>query len=140
MSVGVLRTSRGAARTLLTLLGCALVLWLLPGLSTTIDYHSIVEALRRIPSALVWVSVVITGLSYLAIVVRDGAALKYVGGEVPRSALLLASFCASALGNAVGLSPLSGHAVRDRIYGAAKIQPEQISRLMFFIDVGFGLY
>jgi len=38
--------------------------------------------------------------------------------------LFLASFCGSALGNAVGFGALTGGAVRYRIYGAAGLRPE----------------
>ena len=60
----------------------------------------------------------LTALSYIALVARDLSALSYIGVKVSTSALLLASFCGSALGNAVGNRALTAIAVRDRVYGA----------------------
>ncbi|MFZ0890731.1 MAG: bifunctional lysylphosphatidylglycerol flippase/synthetase MprF [Candidatus Binataceae bacterium] len=131
-----LRRSVGPA---VALVGCALALLILRGLSRGIDYHAMVVALRRTPPSLVRASILLTVLSYLALVARDWCALAYVGVEVPSTAVWLASFCGSALGNAVGFGALSGRAVRDRVYGAVGVPPEQIARLVIFAHVGFAL-
>ncbi|MGH7779029.1 MAG: bifunctional lysylphosphatidylglycerol flippase/synthetase MprF [Candidatus Binataceae bacterium] len=129
---------RRAALPLAALAACVLALLLLRGPSRKLDYHAIVAVLRAMPPDLIWPSVLLTALSYLALVGRDRCAWAYVGIEVPRSALLLGSFCASALGNAVGFGALSGHAVRDRIYSSVDVRPEKVARFTLFADIGFG--
>ncbi len=118
---------------------CALVLFLLNDLSRGLDYHGVTQALRATPHRLIWISILLTGLSYLALVARDLCALSYVGVQVSTPALLLASFCGSALGNAVSFKALTADAVRDRVYGAVGVRPEQTARVMLFINVAFGI-
>ncbi len=122
-----------------TILACVLFVVLFRKLSSGIDYHAIIHALRGTRRELVWTSILFTALSYLALIARDECALVYIGARVAAAPLLLASCCGSALGNAIGFGPLTGEAVRVRVYGAAGLHPEQIDRVMLFIDAGFGL-
>ncbi len=118
---------------------CGLILAVAHKLSRDIDYHALVHALRQTRRSLLWESLAATAVSYVALIGRDVAALRYVGARVPLRATLLASFCGSALGNAVGFGALTGGAMRYRIYGAAGITPEQVARLMVFITVSFAV-
>jgi len=118
---------------------CGLILVLAHHLSRDIDYHALSRAVRETPRSFLWASLAATAVSYLALIGRDVAALRYVGVRAPVAVTLLASFCASALGNAVGFGALTGGAMRYRIYGAARITPEQVARLMAFITVGFAV-
>jgi len=133
---GLLRRLAGPA---LAVLAGAVVLVLVHGLSRGIDYHAMVRALRAMPAGLLGRSVAATAISFLALIARDWCALRYAQARVPVAALFLASFCGSALGNAVGFGALTGGAVRYRIYGAVGAKPEQIGAVMGFITVGFGL-
>ena len=134
---------RSAMRRLMApaigLVACGIVLVLLHGLSHGIDYHAMIRAMRRTPNRLLLWSVGATAVSYVALIARDVCALKYVGARIPASALLLGSFCGSALGNAVGFGALTGGAVRYRAYGAVGVQSDQITRIMLFITAGFGV-
>ncbi len=121
------------------ILACGLMVVLLHGLSRGIDYHAMIHAVRETPHKLIWLSISFTALSYLALIARDESALIYIGAKVAVAPLLLASFCGSALGNAIGFGALTGKAVRDRVYGAVGLRSEQIDRVMLFNDVGFGL-
>jgi phosphatidylglycerol lysyltransferase len=123
----------------IALVACGIVLALLHGLSHGIDYHAMIRALRRTPNRLLIWSALATAISYAALIARDVCALRYVGAKIPGSALLLGSFCGSALGNAVGFGALTGGAVRYRAYGAVGVLPDQITRIMLFITVGFGV-
>ena len=97
------------------------------------------QALRATPRRLIWISILLTALSYLALVARDICALSYVGVKVSTPALLLASFCGSALGNAVGFKALTADAVRDRVYNMVGVRPEQTARVTLFVNVAFGV-
>jgi phosphatidylglycerol lysyltransferase len=103
------------------------------------DYRSLVRDLGTMPPASLWRSAAATGVSFLALIARDWCALRYAEVRVPAAALLLAGFCGSALGNAVGFGALTGGAVRYRIYGGVGVRPEQIGRIMGFITAGFAL-
>jgi phosphatidylglycerol lysyltransferase len=130
---------RRIAAPIAALAACALLLVLLNGLSRGLDYHGVTQALRATSHRLVWISILLTALSYLALVARDLCALGYVGVQVSTPALLLASFCGSALGNVIGFKALTADAVRDRVYGALGVRPEQTARVMLFINVAFGI-
>ena len=121
------------------LLACSLFVILFHRLSSEIDYRAIIRAVRATRHDLIWMSILFTALSYLALIARDDCALVYIGAKVKAAPLLLASCCASALGNAIGFGSLTGESVRERVYGAAGMRPEQIDRVMLFIDAGFGL-
>ena len=130
---------RRIAGPIAALTACALLLVLLNGLSRGLDYHGVTQALRATPHRLVWISILLTAVSYLGLVARDLCALSYVGVQVSTPALLLASFCGSALGNAISFKALTADAVRDRVYGAVGVRPEQTARVMLFINVAFGI-
>jgi phosphatidylglycerol lysyltransferase len=121
-------------------LACVLILVILRQPSRRIGYAGMIAVLREMPLRLIWDSILLTVLSYLALIGRERCALAYAGIEmIPRLAQLLASLCGSALGNAVGFGTLSERGVRDRIYASADVQPEQITRLVLFTDVEWAL-
>ena len=130
---------RRDVRPVVALLACSLLVYFLPGVSRGIEYHPMMRAAREMPSRLLWLSISFTTLSYLALIGRDACALIYIDSKVPAASLLLASFCGSALGNAIGFGTLTGGAVRERVYGAVGLRTEQIDRITLFIDVGFGV-
>src|SRR5262249_20372536 len=111
---------------LLLVLGGLVVLgaaYALRGLLHTLNYHHIVAALHATPSRALLLAGLATAASYAALFGYDLSALHYVGARVPRPVALLASFCAFALGNTIGLGPLTGGAVRYRFYSAAGLRP-----------------
>ncbi|HSI60894.1 MAG TPA: phosphatidylglycerol lysyltransferase domain-containing protein, partial [Ideonella sp.] len=80
-----------------------------------------------------------TALSYLALTGYDASALRYAGASVGRGTVLLTSYVAYALGNTIGLGPLTGGAVRMRLYAAAGVEPPKIARAIVFNAAAFGL-
>jgi phosphatidylglycerol lysyltransferase len=121
------------------LIAGAILVVLFSDLVPDLDYHAIILALRRTPaSAIVW-SIGATALSFAALVGRDACALRYIGARTSFPALLLASFCGSALGNAAGFGALTAAAVRYRVYGAVGIKPDDVARLLLFVMGGFAL-
>src|ERR1700758_998420 len=136
---GRAKVLRRIAEPIVALAACTLLLLFLNGLSRGLDYRGVMQALRATPHRLIWISILLTGLSYLALVGRDLCALSYVGVQVSTPALLLASFCGSALGNAISFKALTADAVRDRVYGVIGVRPEQTARVMLFINVAFGI-
>ncbi|CDX49114.1 OXACILLIN RESISTANCE-ASSOCIATED PROTEIN FMTC [Mesorhizobium plurifarium] len=105
----------------------------------SIDYHALVHALSHFPSAAIGGAILGTALSFAAVVGRDICAVYYVGARAPRLAPVVAGFCGTALGNAVGLGTLTGAAVRYRLYRAVGIRSDDIARLLLFVAGGYGL-
>ncbi len=104
-----------------------------------IDYRATIQVLRHMPAAAIALAVVATAISFAALVGRDASALRYVGARPSRSALLIAGFCGSALGNAVGFGVLTSAAVRYRIYNAAGVKSDDVARLLAFVVGGFAI-
>jgi phosphatidylglycerol lysyltransferase len=118
-----------------------LTLTLLQKLSRTLDYHTVTHELYALHLGPIAGAVAATLLGYAALVGQDAAILKFLGVRIKAPALVVGAICGSALGNIVGLGPLSGGAVRSRVYGAVGTSGEHVARLMAWIAVGcsFGL-
>src|SRR5205085_10118196 len=80
-----------------------------------------------------------TAASYVTLSGYDASSIKYAGAKVARSTVLLTSFVAYALSNTIGLGPLTGGAVRMRLYAAAGLEPPQIAKVIVFNAAAFGL-
>lgn len=136
---GRIRPLQPIARPLAALAACALFLVLLSGFSLNLDYYGVVEAVRVVPHGFIWISLVLAIVSYVALIARDESALRYAGVKRFTPVTLFASFCSSALGNALSFRALTADAVRDRIYGAVGVRPEQTARAVTFIQIAFTL-
>ncbi|HEY9024996.1 MAG TPA: bifunctional lysylphosphatidylglycerol flippase/synthetase MprF [Burkholderiaceae bacterium] len=124
----------GLAVALAVVLGFAL-----QRLLREVRYDSVMRAVDATPLADIVAALVATAISYLALTEYDASALRYAGARVARSTVLLTSFVAYALTNTIGLGPLSGAAVRMRLYSAAGLEPQQIARVIAFNAAAFGL-
>ncbi len=111
----------------------------LRGLIHALDYHHVVAAIHGTSGRSVLLAVVATMASYAALVGYDLSGLHFAGARVPRRIAALSSFCAFALGNSVGFGPLTGGAVRYRFYSAAGLAPAQITRVILFCALSFGI-
>ena len=115
------------------------VAYALRGLIHTLDYHRVVESVRTTPTRALLLAGLATVASYATLIGYDLSALRYVGARVPIAVAALASFCAYALGNTIGLGPLTGGAVRYRFYSAAGLEPGQVGRIILFCALSFGV-
>lgn len=111
----------------------------LHALLAEVDYDDVSQAMRDTPlEHIVW-ALIATALSYLALTGYDASALRYAGAKVNRGMVLLTSYVAYALGNTIGLGPLTGGAVRMRLYAAAGVEPPRITRAIVFNAAAFAL-
>ena len=111
----------------------------LHGLLHEVRYADVMAAIHATPPLELALALAATALSYLALTFYDSSSLRYAGAQVRRSTVLLTSFVAYALGNTIGLGPLTGGAVRMRLYAAAGLQPPQITRAIVFNAAAFAL-
>lgn len=122
--------------------GLALVLAVGYGLHQVlrdVRYADVLAAIDATPARAIALSLLFTALSYLALTGYDASALRYAGARVRRPTVLLTSFVAYALGNTVGLGPLTGGAVRMRLYAAAGVAPPLIAQAVVFNATAFAL-
>jgi phosphatidylglycerol lysyltransferase len=118
---------------------CSLAVLLISRLSHELDYRATVRVLRELPLLAVVLSIAATGLSFLALVGRELCALRYVGVRLPASMAAIVSFCGSALGNVIGLGPLSGGATRFYLYHGMGLGADAIAGVIAFVTIASAI-
>ena len=117
----------------------AVIAFALHRVLSQVRYASVMNAVGATPDRDIALALLATAASYLALTGYDASSLRYAGATVGRGTVLLTSFVAYALSNTIGLGPLSGGAVRMRMYAAAGLEPAQIARVIVFNAAAFGL-
>ena len=68
----------------------------------------------------------------------EWSASRYAGVDLPARTLALGGFTAFAIGNAIGLSMLSGGSVRYRLYSRKGIGAGEVARMTLFASLSLG--
>jgi phosphatidylglycerol lysyltransferase len=116
-----------------------LAIALIHSLSHDLDYRAMVRALRQLPISAIALSIGATAASFIALIGREYCGMRYVGVRVTPTILAVASFCGNALGNAIGLGPLSGGAIRYRMYRSVGLSPEAVGGVVAFTTLGSAI-
>src|SRR5260221_138568 len=77
--------------------------------------------------------------SYFLLTQYERRAMRYAGGELPYARIAFTSFIAYSVGHNLGVSALSGGAVRLRMYSAAGLSVQQIAQIVGFGSLTFAL-
>ncbi|MCX8655976.1 bifunctional lysylphosphatidylglycerol flippase/synthetase MprF [Gilliamella sp. B2894] len=77
--------------------------------------------------------------SYLMLIGCEWCATRYAGVKLKPSVIMLGGICASAIGNAIGLSALSGGAIRCRLYFKQGLTTIDVARMSIFVTLSLGL-
>lgn len=132
----------GLRVTLLTLgvllLG-VLVFSTLQKLLVQVSYDDLVNALQTTTNTQLALAIAATAFSYLFMTAYDRSSLRYAGVTLKASTTTITSFIAFALGNTVGFGALAGGAVRLRLYTAAGLDPAQVTKVIGFNVLSFGM-
>lgn len=94
--------------------------------------------LRQMPAGNLALALAATVAGYAGLVCYDWTALRYVGRQLPGRAVALGGFLAYSIGNTVGLSALSGGAVRYRVYSVLGLNLADIARISTFVALAYG--
>lgn len=117
-----------------------LVAFALYRLTSEVRYDDVVASLVDTPVKDLLLAVFFTALSYGALVAYDFNALAYIHRhKVPPATVAATAFSAYAVSNSVGFGPLSGGAIRFRVYTRFGLSPEDIARIVAFITFAFGI-
>lgn len=116
----------------LGLIGCRYLL-------QEIDGAALHEALLDIAPRSLLFAVLATAVGFVALLGYEWSASRYAGADIKPRVLGLAGFCAFAIGNAVGLSLLSGGSIRYRLYSRQGIGAGTIARISVFTSLSLGL-
>ncbi len=104
-----------------------------------INLQDIYKEIKHLPVNWVLVSILLTALSYISLIGYDWSALKYIGKKLPLSVIAFTSFIGFSLSNTVGVSWLSGGALRYRLYSKMGLSAGEIAKIIAFCTIGFGI-
>ncbi len=133
------RRYRAHLTALATLALFCLVGFAIVQLTNEVRYDDVVQALADTKVSSIFLALLFTGMSFLALVFYDVNAIEYVGRKLPFPQVALTAFSAYAVGNTAGFGALSGGAIRYRAYSRLGLTPEEIGRVIAFVTLSFGL-
>ncbi len=79
-----------------------------------------------------------TAIGYVALIGYDWSALRYIGKKVPPRIVALGGFLGYSFGNTIGISIVSGGAVRYRVYSAFGLNAFEVAAVSTFVALAFG--
>ncbi|NDW60084.1 UPF0104 family protein, partial [Yangia sp. PrR004] len=103
-----------------------------------VDLRSVLTQARATPWHILALAVLTTFASYAALIGYDRSALRYIGKDLPGPVVALGSFLGYAFGNTIGAGPITGGAVRYRVYSALGLSAHDIAAIAAFASVAFG--
>ncbi|MFY1053250.1 bifunctional lysylphosphatidylglycerol flippase/synthetase MprF [Ectopseudomonas khazarica] len=97
------------------------------------------DSLAAVPPRALFTAMLATVLGFLLMLAYEWSASRYADVRLPASTLALGGFCAFAIGNAVGLSALSGGSVRYRLYTRNGLGAGDVARMSLFASLSLGI-
>ncbi|MDF1855294.1 bifunctional lysylphosphatidylglycerol flippase/synthetase MprF [Pseudooceanicola sp.] len=104
-----------------------------------LDMRVVLAQLRATPPHLIAAALAATAVGYAALIGYDWSALRYIGKSAPPASVALGGFLGYALGNTIGLSAVSGGAVRYRIYSALGLDAYDVAAISTFAALSYGI-
>lgn len=103
-----------------------------------VDAVEVMVHIRSLPPLYLLSAVLATAVAYAALVGYDVLALRFIGRKLPGRVVALGGFLAYAFGNTIGVSVVSGGAVRYRIYSAVGLNAFEVATVSAYIAVALG--
>ena len=116
-----------------------LAIWILVKEAHSISLSDVTAEFRSLSPLVLLTSGLLAFVSYSILTLYDYTALRYVSDGLPYLKVAPVSFTAFAIGHNVGLSSLSGGAIRYRAYSLAGLSASRIALLVGFIPLTYGL-
>ncbi len=99
----------------------------------------VIAQVRATPWTTLLTAFAATAASYAALIGYDWSALRYLGKKVPLRAVAVGGFLGYSFGNTIGISVVSGGAVRYRIYSAFGLNAFEVASVSAFVALAFGV-
>ncbi|MFT3689276.1 lysylphosphatidylglycerol synthase transmembrane domain-containing protein [Paenirhodobacter sp.] len=113
-------------------------LYALHHLLAPVNPGDILRQMRATPWHVLGVAFGATALGYMALIGYDFWALIFLEKKLPLRVVALGGFLGYAFGNTIGVSVLSGGAVRYRIYSAFGLNAFEVAALASYIAIAMG--
>ncbi|CAM3107419.1 phosphatidylglycerol lysyltransferase [Paracoccus aminovorans] len=136
---GTLARLRAYAPYLLAVLLFGLGTYALYRLLAPVDINAVAAQIRSTPRHLVALALGSTFAGYLCLAAYDWSALSHIGKPLPLPVTISGGFLAYAFGNTIGLTAVSGGAVRWRLYSGLGLDGYDIAAVSTFTAVAFGV-
>ncbi len=125
----------GLAVTLL-LFGIALIAC--RHLLSELDIYALHDSVLSTPKASLFGALAAAAAGFVVLLGYEWSASRYAAVTLPRKTLVLGGFTAFAIGNAIGLSLLSGGSVRYRLYARHGVGAAEVARMTLFASLSLG--
>lgn len=129
------RQPLGLALTLL-LFGVALIAC--RHLLSELDPNALRDSLLSVPTPSLLGALAATALGFMILLGYEWSASHYADVQLPVPTIAFGGFSAFAIGNAVGLSLLSGGSVRYRLYARNGLGASEVARMTLFASLSLG--
>lgn len=107
-------------------------------LLSELDIHALHDAVLDLPASALTGALVATAVGFVILLGYEWSASRYASVKLPPATLAMGGFSAFAIGNAIGLSMLSGGSVRYRLYSRHGLGPGEIARMTIFASLSLG--
>lgn len=107
-------------------------------LLSNLDAQSLRSALFEVPNQALIGAVLATVLGFICLLGYEWSAAHYAQVQLPAKAIGYGGFCAFAVGNALGMSLLTGGGVRYRLYSPYNLGAADIARMTLFASLSLG--
>ncbi|VAW34613.1 Alanylphosphatidylglycerol synthase [hydrothermal vent metagenome] len=104
-----------------------------------VHIHDVYRQMQAISARKIALAFLFTVLGYAALIGYDWSALRYIGKKLPFPLIAFISFTGFSLSNTIGLSWLSGGAIRYRLYSRAGLKAAETALVIAFCTVGFAI-
>ncbi len=128
-------------RSLPILMGVALFglgLYALSHLMHSVDPALVMVQIKATPFNALALAFSATAVAYVALIGYDALALRFIGKSLPARVVWFGGFLGYALGNTIGVSIVSGAAVRYRIYSAFGLDAFDVATVSGYIAAALG--
>ncbi len=104
-----------------------------------VSFKEVLTQIRATPLHLIVLSILAMFTGYAALIGYDWSALRYLGKKLPLNIVMMGGFLGYALGNTIGAGPVTGGAVRYRIYASLGLTGYDIAAIAIFGSASFGI-
>ncbi|MCR8722439.1 lysylphosphatidylglycerol synthase domain-containing protein, partial [Pseudomonas syringae] len=102
------------------------------------DWYALHDSLFAVPLPALGGALLAAVIGYIILMGYELSASRYANVDLPTKTLILGGFTSFAIGNAVGLSMLSGGSVRYRLYSRYGVGAIEIARMTVFASLSLG--
>src|SRR5471030_3060610 len=103
-----------------------------------LDLDAMHDSILSVPKPALAGAQAATAISFIIMLGYEWSASRYANVKLPKRTLVLGGFTAFAIGNAIGLSLLSGGSLRYRLYARHGLGASDVAHMTLFASLSLG--